>query len=56
MLVGSFFVCKKALYSYAKFKFLVTTILLIMNLGMIVYGVIIVISLPTKFADSNQSR
>lgn len=51
MLIGSFFVCKKALYSYAKFKFLVTTILLILNLAMIVYGITIVISLPTQFAD-----
>lgn len=52
----SFFMCKGTLYSYAKFKFVVTTVLLAINLALLIYGMVIVGMLPTNFADPDMKE
>jgi len=56
LVLGSFFMCKRALYSYAKFKFFATSILLCLNLSMIIYGITIVIKVPIDFAGPSKKR
>ncbi|CDW71113.1 zf-rbx1 domain containing protein [Stylonychia lemnae] len=52
MVCGSFLFYKQALYRYARFKFIVTSILLVLNFLLLGYGAYIIIKLPLDFDET----
>jgi len=51
MVCGSFLLYKQALYRYARIKFIVTSVLLLLNILLLGYGAYIIVMLPLEFDD-----
>ena len=52
----SYFMLKRSLYKYARFKFFFTTMLLAINYSLLGYGGYIIAELPTEFDDDSLSK
>lgn len=56
LVCGSYMFYKQALYRYARFKFIFTSVLLTLNFLWLGYGAYIIHNLPTNFASDSTSR
>ena len=56
MVCGSFLLYKQALYRYARIKFIVTSVLLLLNILLLGYGAYIIVMLPLDFEDKDMKK